>query len=428
MEFEYSLDQRPPFGKSLLFGLQWAAIVISLIIILGKVAGSVHFSRPAALIVYLQKMFFLTALTVFCQVLWGHRLPLICGPATVLLIGIIAGRSFEINAVYTSVMAGGLVITLLAASGLFGFLQRLFTKRVVATVLILIAFSLTPTILKLVIADDSGVAPLYNLCFASALVSVMFLMHRLLTGIWKSTLIIWSMLLGSVAYLLLFSKAAAPDLFSQTSFVSGFFSGMIFKPAIEPGLLIAFLFCFLALSINDFGSIQSVRSLLDLPETGGRISRGITFTGLANLAAGFFGVMGTVNVGLSPGVIASTGCASRFALLPASAVIGLLAFFPAVIGIIAQVPSVVIGCILTYVFSSQIAAGLVVAFQEDDQERFQFNSGLVIGLPVLVGTVVAFLPAPVVDTFPAVLKPILGNGFVIGVVSALVLEHLIFRR
>lgn len=428
MKFEYSLDQRPPFAKSFLYGLQWAAIAISLIIILGKVAGSLHFSRPPDLIVYLQKMFFLTAVTLACQVWWGHRLPVICGPATVLLIGVIASRSSEINVIYSSIMAGGVILAIIAASGLFGYIQKLFTKRVVATVLMLIALTLTPTILTLITAEKSGVAPLSNLTFALAMISAMFLLHRMLAGVWKTTLIIWSMLLGSLAYLLLFPEAVTQRLFSQTAFISGFFSRMTLSLDLEPGVLISFLFCFVALSINDLGSIQSMHALLDLPETGGRVTRGITITGLANVAAGFFGVLGTVNFSLSPGVIASTGCASRFVLLPAAAIMGLLAFFPGVIGVIAYVPSVVIGCVLTYILSSQIAAALVVAFQAETGSSFEFNSGLLIGLPVLLGTVVAFLPEAVIATFPVVLKPILGNGFVVGVVAVLALEHVVFKR
>ncbi|MDF1591277.1 MAG: solute carrier family 23 protein [Desulfobacterales bacterium] len=428
MKFEYSLEQRPPFAKSFLYGLQWAAIAISLIIILGKVAGSLNFSRPADLIVYLQKMFFLTGVTLACQLWWGHRLPVICGPATVLLIGVISSRGFEINAIYSSIMAGGVVLAIIAASGLFGFIQKLFTKRVVATVLMLIALTLTPTILNLITDAKSGVAPLSNLTFALAMISAMFLLHRVLTGVWKSTLIIWSMLLGSGAYLLLFPEAATRSLFSQTSFISGFFSRMTLGLVLEPGVLISFLFCFVALSINDLGSIQSMHALLDLPETGGRVTWGIAITGLANVAAGFFGVLGIVNFSLSPGVIASTGCASRFALLPAAAIMGLLAFFPGFIGVIAYVPSVLIGCVLTYILSSQIAAALVVAFQAETGGSFEFNSGLVIGLPVLLGTVVAFLPGAVIATFPAVLGPILGNGFVVGVAAVLALEHVVFKR
>jgi xanthine/uracil permease len=246
--------------------------------------------------------------------------------------------------------------------------------------------------------------------------------------VWKSTLIIWSMILGSVSYLLLFPGAQTHSLFAQTDLVSGFFSRLTFRLSFEPGVLISFLFCFLALSINDLGSIQSMATLLDLKRADKRMTRGITVTGLANTASGFFGVLGIVNFSLSPGVIASTGCASRFALIPAAAIMGLLAFFPALIGVMAYVPSVVIGCVLTYILSSQIAAGLIIAFQEEEGQSFDINSGLAIGLPVLLGTVVAFMPGAVVDTFPVMLKPILGNGFVVGVVAALVLEHVIFRR
>jgi len=49
-------------------------------------------------------------------------------------------------------------------------------------------------------------------------------------------------------------------------------------------------------------------------------------------------------------------------------------------------------------------------------------------LPILLGTVVAFLPPDVLHTFPAVLRPVVGNGFVVGVAAALILEHGVFRR
>jgi xanthine/uracil permease len=86
----------------------------------------------------------------------------------------------------------------------------------------------------------------------------------------------------------------------------------------------------------------------------------------------------------------------------------------------------VVGTVLIYIMSSQLAAGLLVAF--GSEEVFDFEGGLVIGLSVLLGAFTAFLPAPVVDTFPTVLKPILGNGFVVGVVACLTLEHVVFRR
>jgi len=428
MQFEYGLDQRPPFLKSVLFGLQWAAIAISMVIILGRVVGGLHFSEPASQIVYLQKLLFITGVTIFCQVLGGHRLPVISGPAAVLVIGVIASQGFEIGTIYSSVMIGGLFVAGFATIGLFRYLQRLFTTRVVAVVLLLIAFALSPTILNLMTDPKSGLSPLSNLTFAIALVLIMFLLYRTLPGIWKSTLIIWSMILGSLFYFILFPESVADDLFSNANLMSWFFSGLTIELSFEPGVLISFIFCYLALSINDLGSIQSMYELLEPANMGRRVSRGITFTGLANIAAGFFGVIGPVNFSLSPGIIMSTGCASRSTLLPAAAMTGALAFFPLVISFIGRVPSVVIGCVLCYILTGQIAAGLMVVFQKVDGEHLRFEDCLIIALPVLLGTVVAFLPTEVLDTLPVVLKPILGNAFVVGVVTALVLEHLVFRR
>jgi xanthine/uracil permease len=88
---------------------------------------------------------------------------------------------------------------------------------------------------------------------------------------------------------------------------------------------------------------------------------------------------------------------------------------------------VVIGCVLLYITTSQFASGLILAFQGRDDAPFGYDDAVVIGLPVLIGTVFAFLPAAVVESFPVVLRPTLGNGFVMGIASAFLLEHLVFR-
>jgi xanthine/uracil permease len=113
-------------------------------------------------------------------------------------------------------------------------------------------------------------------------------------------------------------------------------------------------------------------------------------------------------------------------LLPAAVLLCLLAISPAAIALIAAVPAVVIGSVLTYLLCSQVAAGLMLLFEQ--AHGFTFTGGLVVGLSVLLGTAIAFLPAEVVLTFPATLRPVLGNGFVMGVIAALILEHGVFNR
>lgn len=428
MRLDYRLDERLPFFKSLLFGLQWAVVVSSVSIILGKVAASAHHGQLDGQILYLQKLFFVTAVSVLLQVLWGHRLPVISGAAVVTLLGVTVSQSSSPAAVYTAVIIGGLVITLLSVSGLFEYVRRLFTGKVVAVILLLVAVTLCPTILRL-IADSGGEGgALASILFALLVLAVMFILHHVLRGIWKSTLIIWIMAFGSLFYFVFFPQSLSRIHIEGADLVRGFFSELTIKPSFEPGVVVAFLICYLALSINDVGAMQSMEPLLKPPNMARRIRRGTIITGLSNIVAGFFGVLGIVNYTLSPGVIISTACASQYALIPAVLIVFLLALSPLIITTLASVPSVVIGCVLTYIASSQFAYGLAVAFHEVKDGGLDLDDGMVMGLPVLLGVVIAFLPGEIAATFPAFLRPILGNGFVVGILAVLVLEHVVFRK
>jgi xanthine/uracil permease len=421
---KYGLEKTPPFSEFLLFSLQWLAISIPTIIIIGPVVAELHFDNLGEQVIYLQKLFFITGLAMFFQLLWGHRLPLVMGPAAVLLIGVLAGQGNSLDEIYSSILVGGIILTLLSITGLFAQLKRFFTTRVVATILLLIAFTLTPTIMNLIVPPSGSQVPaLFNILFAFGLILLMFVANSVLGGIWKSTLIIWVMLFGSLLYSIISPVSANIDA-SGYKFLATFFADMTFKLSLEPGLLISFLVCFLALSINDLGSIQSVGELIKPDNMPKRINRGITLTGLANVFSGFLGVIGPVNFSLSPGVIASTGCASRFTLLPTALGLLMLSFVPVAIVYMESIPTVIIGTVLMYVMCSQVSAGLLMAF---GRKQFDFESGLVIGLPIMLGIVVAIFPADVLNTMPGSLRPIIGNGFVVGVLAVIFLEHVVYR-
>lgn len=424
LKLKYGLDEVPPWAELILFSLQWLAISIPTIIIIGPVVAVLHFDNPGDQVIYVQKLFFITGLVMFCQLLWGHRLPLVTGPAAVLLIGVLAGQGSSMNAIYSSILIGGVILTLLSITGLFSKVTKFFTTRVVATILLLIAFTLTPTIMNLIVSSaGEKSSALFNILFAFGLIFLMFAANKVLTGIWKSTLIIWAMLFGTLAYSVM-NPVPAFDRPGSYKLLATFLEGMAFKFSLEPGLLFSFLVCFLALSINDLGSIQSVGEMLKPGNMSKRITRGVTLTGLANVLSGSLGVIGPVNFSLSPGVIASTGCASRFTLIPTALGLLMLSFMPLVIGFMESIPTVIIGTTLMYVMCSQISAGLLMAFGTG---QFDFESGLIIGLPVLLGVVVAFFPAEVLNTMPGSLRPVIGNGFAVGVLAVMFLEHIVYR-
>jgi xanthine/uracil permease len=133
-----------------------------------------------------------------------------------------------------------------------------------------------------------------------------------------------------------------------------------------------------------------------------------------------------VNYSLSAGVIMATGSASRRPLCVSGVLMLAPACSPLFIGFLASVPTVVTGCLLLYVLASQFAAALTLA--PESGAVFDYSRGLVIGLPLLLGTMVAFLPAEAAASLPAAARPLLTNGFVVGFAAVILLEHVIMRR
>ena len=240
-----------------------------------------------------------------------------------------------------------------------------------------------------------------------------------LRGVAKSLIIPAALVVGSVAYYIIYGGFG--DVFARYTESEG--TLLIPKLEFDGGIILAFLFCYVALLINDIGSTQSLGAMLATPDTDQRCRRGVGITGLMNVVAGGLGVIGPVNYSMSPGVIASSLCASRYALLPAGAGLIICAFVPSLIALFSALPHTVIGVILLYLMGTQLAAALHMV--TSDKSVSNFEDGLIIGLPIMVSLVFGIIPMGVI---PAMLRPLIGNGFVMGVITVIILEHIIFRR
>ena len=158
----------------------------------------------------------------------------------------------------------------------------------------------------------------------------------------------------------------------------------------------------------------------------GRIRRGVGLQGAANLASGVLGVIGPVDYSMSAGVIGATGCASRLTLVPAGVGLAACAVFPSFVMGLALIPGAVMGALMLYLMASQLASGLAMLVQE--RSVTSFESGLCVGLPLMIGLMVAFVPSQAFSAFPGMLRPIVGNGFVMGTLAVILLEHVVFRN
>lgn len=414
MDFKFNIDDKPSLGVILLYGLQW------LMICLPVVLTSTFIAPVGEEVFFTQKLFAICGITIIIQVLCGHRLPLVAGPAAVLLMGVIAAASqgHGASTIYPSMIIGGTIVTLLAAIGAMKYIQRIFTPRIVAAIVILISFTMAKPIVGLIFADKAHA----GLALASAIVgvAVMAWANKILRGIWKSMVVILAMILGSLFY------------YCITGFPNSFVADTIAPQLIlaeynlDAGVIIAFLFCYIALLINQVGSVQSLGEFVAAPNMDKRQNRGLLVTGIMNIVSGAAGVPGVVDYSLSPGVVASTSCASRYTMLPAAVAMIVLALFPQAVAVLLTIPQPIMGIVLLYLMATQVAAGFEII--HSTKAVLSFQDGLILGLPIMLTVVLSFAPVEAMTAVPSLLRPIVGNGFVMGIIVVLILEHFVLKN
>ena len=420
MKLKYGIDDSPKFGHLMLYSLQWfvlalAVVVTSLFIATGS---------PAERVLYAQKVFALIGVATIVQVLWGHRLPIIAGPASVLLVGIITtlaaqGEHTNINTIYTAILIGGAVTLLLTAGKLLERIQRIFTPRIVVVIMMLIAFTLGTTIKNLIFPAGDEERHIFGLWFTLLGIPAMVVAANMMRGVAKSLVVPIALIVGYITYYAIYGGfTEVAQQFSESD-------GALLLPRIEFdwSIIAAFMICYIALIINDVSSVQSLGGMLSTPDSDKRSRRGLAVTGIFNIVAGGLGVIGPVNYSMSPGVIASSSCASRYALIPAGLGLIICAFVPQLIAITSAIPSTVIGVILLYLMGTHVAASLHTLIESGSTHSF--NDCLIVGLPIMISLIFSIIPMNII---PTLLRPIIGNGFIMGVILVMLLEHVIFRQ
>lgn len=414
MDFKYKIDDRPALGAMSLYGLQWLMICIPVVL------TSTFVAPEGQTLFFTQKLFALMGITMIVNSLWGHRLPLVAGPAAVLLMGVLAakGQGSGSEAIYPSMAIGGAIIALLAAFGLMRKVQSVFTPRIVVAIVVLISFTMAKPIVGMIFSDTEH--QLLAMTFAVVTVVAMAVANNLLRGVWKSMVVIVAMIVGSIFYYCItgFPKSFVTDSVAPQLFVGGV--------ELDAGVVIAFIFCYVALFINQVGSVQSLGEFTGADGMERRQSRGMVVQGVMNIVSGALGVVGPVDYSLSPGVVASTSCASRYTVIPAAVAMIVLAFIPDAVSVLLTIPQPVMGVVLLYLMATQVAAGLHL--MQSSSAVVSFKDGLVLGIPIMFTVILSFAPADALSTIPSLLRPIVGNGFVMGIIIILLLEHLFLKE
>lgn len=422
----YKVDQWPGPAATVMLALQWLVVLVPGVLVLGQVLAQMQGLESRAHIDFLQRIFLVLALVQGGQVLSGHRLPGVVGPSAVLMVGIISTIPAGLPAIYGGMLVAGGLAALVGLSGLAARLTKIFTPPVLGSTLILIAVTLSPAMRDLLFSPETKGGPAISLLFGLALTLTMLWAQHRLRGLWSSSVLVLGIAIGSGIYYLLGLGAGAPLAAihpAQVGLPTSWTAGLEFNPPV----IASFCLCYLAVISNELATVEALGEMSGAANMGRRANGAVLAGGLGGVLAGLMGVPGPVTYSVSPAVAISSRSLSRFTLLPAAGVLFLFAFWPGGIELFNLAPSPVVGAVLLLLMASTVFAAVGIA-TGNSNEGLSWRSGVILGTAMITGLLVSFMPSAAKESLPPALAPLLGNGFVMGLVMALVLEHALLKK
>lgn len=422
-EYIYDLDDRPPLKHAFLYGLQWAVILFPTLIIAAKLGIRAVGGDLAGEVRFFQLTLLTSGLFTAIQSWRGHRYPLLEGPATAVLLTFIMLSGQGIEVIQGGTILGGVFLILLVVSGQLRKVIAFATPNVVGAILMLIAFSLLPYLARSMAGIDGAHpagSPLSFLLTLLLVVLMAFLSHWL-PGFWKSISILIGIAVGSAV----FYAMDVPDLGDLR--VAGWLSA---PSDLVPGIprfswpvAVAFFCSYIAVIVNSLGSINGIANVTDRGRASQGVSRGLFLNGVAGVLCGLFGTVGMVSYSISPGVVLANRVASRYTTVYCGVIVMLAALVPKLAALFALIPAPVVAAALCVAMGVQVGAALGIVTEAGITRRDYF----VVGLPVLIGSLVGFLPDAFLDLLPVAVRVFVSNGLVMGIAVVVLLEHVLLR-
>jgi uracil permease len=423
--FLFGLDEKPPLGKSLIYGLQWVIVSIPNVVVFSTLFGAALHLDSAGVISFSQRFLIVTGLMNILQTLKGHRYPVQEGGSTALLISFIVLAPYGLSSMEGGMICGGLLLVAVGQFKWFNWFSRFFTPNVVGVILMLVALTLLPILYPMLIGIDR-VHPYGSLDVAG--ISLLIILFVALLSHWVGGFVQTVSMLAGIGLgfiLFLFKGGVSWAVASDSSWFALPSPFLGEWPTFSLPSILSILLTYLAVMVNTVGSIQGMSEVVGKEGLEARMNRGIGMTGWGGVAAACFGVVGMVSHSTSAGVVLVTRVASRYALTVCGALMIAVAFIPKVWAFLTVIPSSVIAAVLFVALASQLMAGISVIAGKGKLDRREFFCA---GLPLMVGAVVSILPKPFFQFFPSVVASLVSNGLVMGILFSLLSEHLLFRK
>ncbi|MDO4432438.1 MAG: nucleobase:cation symporter-2 family protein [Aerococcaceae bacterium] len=418
-EMVYGIDDKPPFGVTLILALQHILAAFAGIIAVPLVIGSVLKFSPEETSFMIGATIFASGITTIIQSKGigpiGSRVAGMMGTDfTFVNPSISVGAKFGVAGIVAATITGSFVEIIL--SRFIKPLMKFFPPLITGIVVSLIGVTLLPVSIDWA-AGGYGVAD-YGSIKNISVAFVIMLFTLLLTHFGKGMLSTASVFIGMVFGYIVCIPLGMVDLsvVAKADWIAipnvlryGFHFDLASTLSFVPAYIVS--------TIGTVGIMMAIGEASRVKVSSERAAAGVLADGVGSMISGIFGAGPNTAFSQNVGLIALTKVASTHVMIVAGIILTILGVFPKLSALISVMPQPVLGGVGVIMFGLVAAQGLkaLSAIHLGDRELLIISVAFALGIGVTVRPdVLAHLPEAV--------KMILSSGISTGTLAALILN------
>ncbi|MER2089182.1 MAG: uracil/xanthine transporter [Sporosarcina sp.] len=413
----------------LLAGFQWLFFMFANTVVIPISIGGAFQLDSIEIVSAIQRSFIFTGVACLLQGIIGHRLALMEGQSGLwwgVILSLAATAStmnIELTTIGGSIAVGiiisGILVTALGVLGIGEVLKKWFTPIVMFVFLLLLANQLITIFLKGMIGLNTGDSiDVKVACFSLTLAALTILIHVKGKGLISSLNLLIGMTIGWVGAALLF-PAEATETITKIPILTWFPWG---PPAFEWGIVITVVITGLLNTTNTIATLKGAEDVFEKVTTPKQYRASFVLTGLLSTTSGTLGLVPYAPYASSLGFLQSTGIRERAPFFVGSALFILLGMIPPLSAFFSTIPHSVGNTVLFVAYIQLFRS----AIRNIEGLTFEPKTVYRIALPALLGLSIMSLPSTVFITIPEIVRPILSNGMLMGILTALFTELLYY--
>ncbi|MCF6136363.1 purine/pyrimidine permease [Pseudalkalibacillus berkeleyi] len=416
--------------NNLLSSVQWFILILAGSVVAPLTIGSAFGMSIEEISSFVQRTFFVIGIVSLLQVFFGHKKPIVEGPAVLwwgvflLFAGLnptMSGGTLDtLRSIEMGIFISGILFILMSLFNVIAQVKKIFTPIVTGTYFILLVAQISGPFMKGILGvgyvTDSVNGAVATLAVSTAIVTILF--SRSKWTFFRS----YSVLFGIAVGWILFSifDLTKPISFQSEQWISFPEIWVWGTPIFDLGIVLTSVVVTLLLLINFVASIDVVGTVLGDKRAEEYNQSGIMM-GLSQLFSSLFSTVGMVPLSYTAGFLLATQLKEKLPFILGSLLILVLSFFPTITMFFAAIPVPVGYASMLLAFSNMLVIGIRSYIEAGNHEQPLF----IISLSLMIGIGVMFIPPSALAGVHPAIASVMNNGLIIGVMICIGLEQLL---